>query len=485
MSSSENSVGSPAGDRVSGNVTRAHALIESPRFKAAKAELLAIIGEASQSVRAIRPPAGESAVRESYLQEIKEFNALRGRDLYFPFLGSGLGSGPFVELKDGSVKLDMITGIGVNLFGHSNPDFIAEMIDALPADVMQGNLEPGFEASELLKALLSRVGIACRLKHAWLTTCGTMANEIALKIIRQKKAPATKVLAFQDCFAGRSTAMQEITDNPAYRVGQPVYGEVEYLPFYDSSIGLEASVDRTLKRMREHLSRFPDKFAALTLELVQGEGGFNFAPRDFYVRVFEEAKKFGLAIWVDEVQTFGRTGELFAYQKFCLNEFVDVVTVAKSLQASVVIFSSEYNPKPGLVAGTFSGSSGALRSARRVLEVLTGQGHLGPSGKIEMLSARFVDGLARVKRGLPEGALGEVRAIGAMIAFQPFAGKMDDIKAVLTRLFDLGVVAFYCGHGPYLIRMLPPFVTMNEKEVDLVCELIGQALREEQEKRKV
>ena len=85
-----------------------------------------------------------------------------------------------------------------------HPELIGEMIEGLGADVMQGNLEPGLEAKELLRALLSRVGAGSRLKHGWLTSCGTMANEIALKITRQKKAPATQILAFNDCFAGRS-----------------------------------------------------------------------------------------------------------------------------------------------------------------------------------------------------------------------------------------------------------------------------------------
>jgi 4-aminobutyrate aminotransferase-like enzyme len=53
---------------------------------------------------------------------------------------------------------------------------------------------------------------------------------------------------------------------------------------------------------------------------------------------------------------------------------------------------------------------------------------------------------------------------------------MDDVKKVLMKLFDLGVVAFYCGHGPYLIRMLPPLVAMSEVDVDETCRLIGAAL---------
>lgn len=453
-------------------------MLQSPRFKAAKAELLAAIAESSSKLSALKASPVASEVREAYLSEIKEFSKNRGRDLYYPYLASGLGSGPLVELADGSVKYDMITGIGINFFGHSHPALMSEMIDATSADIMQGNLEPGVEAATLVRLLLSKVGVSSRLSHAWLTTCGTMANEIALKIIRQKKFPCTKVMAFRDCFSGRSTAMQEITDNPKYREGQPTYGEVEYIPFYDPALGLEKSVAQTLSAMKDHFTRYPCRFAALMIEIVQGEGGFNSAPRDFYVRVFEEAKKAGLAIWADEIQTFGRTGELFAYQKFCLNEYIDVATIAKMFQASAVLFSDEFNPRAGLVAGTFSGSSVQLRTARRTLEILCNEGYLGPEGKIEALSAHFVKKLDLLRTGSLKGLLGEIRAIGGMIAFQPLSGTADEVKTVLTRLFDLGVVAFSCGHGPYLVRMLPPLGAMNEKNIDEVCGIVERAILE-------
>ncbi len=456
--------------------TASHALLTSSRFKTAKAEILSAIAESSAALRKLKPASDNPQVREAYQAAVQDYGKRRGRDLYFPFIGSGLGSGPYVELLDGSVKLDMITGIGINFFGHSHPALTAEMVDALSADIMQGNLEPGHEAPALLDSILSRVGEGCKLKHGWLTTCGTMSNEIALKIIRQKRFPATKILAFRDCFAGRSTAMQEITDNPAYRQGQPVYGEVEYLPFYDPKD--PQSVEKTLAVMREHLARYPGKFAALMMEPVQGEGGFNVGSSEFYSRVFEEAKKAGLAIWLDEVQTFGRTGELFAFQTLGLHQWVDVVTVGKMLQACGVFFSDEYNPKPGLVAGTFSGSTVSLRTARRTVELLHEGGFLGKEGKIARLSARFASNLKALSEGECKGKISEIRAIGGMIAFAPFAGTMDDIKPTLMKMFDLGVVAFYCGHGPYLIRMLPPLGAMEEADVDLVCSVIKQALLE-------
>ncbi len=40
-------------------------------------------------------------------------------------MGTGTGRGPYVELEDGSVKLDLINGIGIHLMGHGNPHVIA------------------------------------------------------------------------------------------------------------------------------------------------------------------------------------------------------------------------------------------------------------------------------------------------------------------------------------------------------------------------
>ena len=450
----------------------------SSTFQSAKNELLQVIQKKTQDIHGIRRGTTDSAAAEAYSELIKSFGKLRGRDLYFPFMGSGLGNGPFVELADGSVKYDMITGIGINFFGHSHPKLMNEIADGIFSDIMQGNLEPSVEMHQVLDAVLKKVGAGSRLKHGWLMCSGTMVNEVALKMIRQKKAPATKIFAFNDCFAGRSTTMQEITDNPSYRQGQPVYGEVHYLPFFDSRLGLEQSIQNTLGVMRTELARFPGKFAALMLEIVQGEGGFQYGPRDFYVRVFEEAKKAGLAIWADEIQTFGRTGELFAYQKFNLNEYVDVVTVGKMLQACLVLYTEEFNPKPGLVAGTFSGSTVALRSARKIMELFDEEKLLGPQGKIQKLSDRFVSNLEGLAGSSCRGLIRETRAIGGMIAFSPFSGSTEDVKKVLFKLFENGVVAFNCGHGPYLVRMLPPLGAMNEAHVDEVCQVIEKSLLE-------
>lgn len=461
---------------ISSDPTQSKALLSSPRFQAAKNELLKTITEASASIRELRSTPSSPEAREAYLKFIQDFVRLRGRDLNYSYIASGIGSGPFVELLDGSVKYDMISGIGINFFGHSHPALISEMIDALPADTMQGNLQPGHEPRAVIEAVLSRLKKGSKLAHGWLMCSGTMTNEVALKIIRQKKYPATKILAFRDCFAGRSTAMQEITDNPGYRQGQPIYGEVQYLPFYDANLGLEASIQATLSTMKEHLSRYPDKFAAIMVEPVQGEGGFKIAPREYFVRVFEEAKKANLAVWLDEIQTFGRTGELFAHEKLGIQEYVDVVTVGKMLQACMVLYSAEYNPKPGLVAGTFSGSTVALRTGRKVVEMLFEEGFLGPEGKIERFASRYIENMKRISEGSCKGLVSDIRAFGGMFAFKPMNGTLEEVKTLLAKLFDLGLVAFYCGHSPYFVRMLPPLGAMTEADLDEVCKILEKGI---------
>lgn len=454
--------------------TTANELRQASEFQKLKAALLGEVSRFTNRLNGIRP--AHNALKVDYAETLKRFSEDRGRDLYFPYLASGAGSGPFVELADGSVKYDMIAGIGVHFFGHSHPELMSAVIDGITSDVMHGNLQPGIEGAELSRAILARVGKESRLKHCWLTTCGTMANENALKIIRQKKFPATRIFAFEDCFAGRSSAMAEITDNPSYRDGLPVYGEVSYIPMFKRELSVEQNVRAALERIDYQMSRFPGKYAALMLELVQGEGGFNFGPREYYAALFEACHARGLAVWVDEIQTFGRTGELFAYQTFGLEKHVDVVTVAKLLQASLLLYASEYNPRPGLVAGTFTGSASSLVSAKRILELLDETKMFGKEGKIARLSSRFANELDVLKNGRCKGKIGEVRILGGMVGFVPFDGSMKAVKETLMALFDRGVVAFYCGHGPHLIRMLPPLGAMEERHVKEVCLLIGDTL---------
>ena len=123
--------------------------------------------------------------------------------------------------------MDLINGIGIFIMGHSHPGLIEAAIQASLLDPMiQGNLQLNRQWIGLSKKLVEVASRKSNLKHCWLTTSGSMANENALKMTRQKNTPARKIITMKEAFAGRTTMMAEISDNPAHKVGLPSYDEV-------------------------------------------------------------------------------------------------------------------------------------------------------------------------------------------------------------------------------------------------------------------
>src|SRR5688572_6899757 len=162
--------------------TVAQALFSDPRVAQAKQLLLAALAEHQRGLTGVRPARGELKV--AYEEMVKQFSGARGGPLFFPYLGSGIGRGSLVELADGSVKYDMISGIGVHYLGHSHPLLAEVAIDAALRDtVMQGNLQQNVECVKLAQTLIdfaNRDQNNKRLPHCFFTSSGAMANENAL-----------------------------------------------------------------------------------------------------------------------------------------------------------------------------------------------------------------------------------------------------------------------------------------------------------------
>ena len=422
-----------------------------------------------EAVAALQADAG-TVDADSYSAQLQRVARLRGRPLFFPYIGSGLGRGARVLTADGRWLLDFAIGIGVHFFGHSHPDLLRAALTAAASDVvMQGNLQANAEYGDLLDLLLSYS--APQLVHGWLSLSGAEANENALKLIRYHHQPARDLIAFRRCFHGRTTTMAEITDRPDYRKGQPARERVFYLPFYEPDD--PDSPQRTLTALREVLDQQPGAIAACVFELVQGESGFRVAPREFFVPLMETLKEQGVAVWVDEIQTFGRTGELFAFQRLGLTEYVDVVTVGKLLQNSAVLFRDEYQPDPSLISGTFAGSTVGLAVGRRIVEKLVHENYLGLQGKIAILEQLARNGLTRLQADLP-GAIHSFGGIGAMWAFEPAEASHEGVKALLQECYRNGLILYYsgAGEGPYRVRMFLPGGVLTVDEFDEALDIL-------------
>lgn len=427
----------------------------------------------NSEISSVRGP--QSRFVDKAKAKMDHIGQLRGRPLYHSYIGTGAGRGPFVEVEDGSVKLDLINGIGINLMGHSHPRVMKAAVRGALSDViMQGNLQPNNDYVKLIDKLVKIAGRKSRLKHAWLSTCGTMANESALKMARQKNSPAKYIFAMKNSFAGRSTMMAEVTDNPAYRQGLPSYNEVVHLPNYDKKD--PQSAEKALAKMKEEFAKRPKEFACFVFEPMLGEGGFNPVPREFYVPMLEFCKQNHIAIWADEVQTFARTGEYFAFETMDLGQYVDIVTVAKTVQLGVTLYTEEYNPKPGLIAGTFAGGSSAMAAGLEILEMLE-EGFVGPNGRIHKIHNRFVEGLNQLNTTTCKGLVSDAGGMGLMIAFTPFDGKKEQVELFIKKLFKNGIIAFSCGKDPVRIRFLVPAI-IEDQDIDLAIQIVEKTILE-------
>jgi len=467
--------------------TAAAGLFNNPAVAESIDRIVAELRTAQSGITGTRPPKEE--LKEQYEAKLDRVARAKGKPALYPYIGSGIGNGPLVELADGSVKWDLINGIGVHMFGHSEPDLVATALRAAMNDtVMQGNLQFNHDSTEFAELLLEEAGKSSHLKHAFLANSGAMANESALKVCFQKTHPASRVIAFEHCFMGRSTALAQIGDSAAGRAGVPLNVLVDYMPFFDREHP-EKSIQYAQWHLGEYIKRYPGQHAVFVMELVQGEGGFNTAPREFFEPLMKMCKDNNIAIWIDEVQTFGRNESMFYFDQLKLGEYVDVVTIGKMSQVCACLYTEEYAPQPGLLSGTFVGSTVGLNVGRRLLERLRDGGYYGPGGKNAQLQNAFRHHAeALVKKHpewfppVPHPLRGQYEksphfgGVGGMMRFTPFAGEKAKINRAMHVLFEEGVICFSCGHGPFHLRFLPPVGVMQPEQFKDVFDLVERAL---------
>lgn len=444
-------------------------LAADPRIAQAKKLLCDTVAEYQKTLSGIRPPLPE--LKQSYDQMLACFGEKRGGPLWFPYLGSGIGNGVLVELLDGSVKYDFISGIGTHYFGHSHSALIESGLDAALSDlVMQGNLEQNGDALALTELLVELSG----LDHLFLTTSGAMANENALKIAFQKMAPACRVLAFERCFMGRTLAMCAITDKAAYREGLPPTLDVDYIPFFDPQKPQE-SIAIAVAALEKLLARYPKQHAAMVFELVQGEGGCHAGSKEFFTALMTILKEHNILIIDDEVQTFGRLPSLFAYQHFGLKDFVDIVTIGKLSQVCGTFYRKELRPRQGLLSQTFTASTSAIRAALAILQHLQEGKFFGPKGRINQIHERFYAHFKAIAERHPQLISGPY-GIGCMVAFTPFDGHAQKVIRFVHSLFEAGVIGFITGSHPTRVRFLVPAGAAKDEDIDQAALIIEQTL---------
>jgi acetylornithine aminotransferase len=301
-----------------------------------------------------------------------------------------------------------------------------------------------------------------------------MANENALKIAFHNRAPADRVICLENCFAGRSIAMAQLTDRPHYRVGLPTALAVDYIPGPDAE-NSPAAQQRSLEALDKLLKRYPGKYATLWLELVAGEGGYYPGSSQYFSKLIERAKQDNVLIIFDEVQTFGRLSRPFAFQHFGLSKYADIVSVGKISQLCATLYGEALKPKGPLLSQTFTAATSAVSAAHVILKMMHEGDWYGSDGQNERRHQHFRTRLEQLAAKHP-GKISGPWGCGMMIAFTPGDGSTDVANRMVHAMYDAGLMSFVAGSNPTRIRFLPPPAITQTQHIDAAIEIMDSVL---------
>jgi 4-aminobutyrate aminotransferase len=356
---------------------------------------------------------------------------------------------------------------------------IARQLDRFTHTAYQ--IVPYESAVTLAERINAVVPITGPVKTGFFTT-GAEAVENAVKIARDATG-RPGVIAFSGAFHGRTMLGLALTGKVApYKAGfGPFPGDVHHLPFPDGRSVTVLDASRALERLFK-ADIDPARVAAIIIEPVQGEGGFNVAPPELMVALRAACDRHGILLIADEVQTgFARTGKLFAMEHYPVR--ADLVTLAKSLAGGMPLSAVCGRaavmdaPAPGGLGGTYAANPLAVAAAHAVLDTIEKEGLVGRANALgDQLRAQ----LSSLQQQSP--AIADVRGLGSMIAVE-FAepGTGAPSAAIAKRVQQLalqrGLLLLTCGMYGNVIRFLHP-LTIPDAQFEGALVILAEALRE-------
>ncbi|KAA8730989.1 4-aminobutyrate--2-oxoglutarate transaminase [Acinetobacter qingfengensis] len=365
--------------------------------------------------------------------------------------------------KEGNVYIDFAGGIAVLNTGHRHPKVIAAVTEQLTKFTHTAYQVTPYESYvALAERINERAPIEGPAKTTFFTT-GAEAVENAVKIARAATG-RHGIITFGNGFHGRSFMTMAMTGKTApykrdFGVMPAGVFHARY-PVESKGITVDDAIESIENIFAEDVAAHD--VAAVVLEPVQGEGGFNVVPAEFLKRLRALADQHGFLIVADEVQSgFARTGKLFAMDYY--DTKADLITMAKSLGGgfpiSGVVGRAEVMdaPNPGGLGGTYAGSPVAVAAAHAVIDAIEEEKLCDRANE---LGAELVSVLKDLDQ-THAGVVKEIRALGSMVAVE--LADADLAKAVQTYAMQNGLLLLTCGKYGNVIRFLYPLTIPAEQ----------------------
>ena len=395
--------------------------------------------------------------------------------------------GAMVEDPDGNRFLDFAAGIAVVATGHCHPEVVTAIQAQAEKLIHMSGTDFYYENMVALAEKLASLVPGGGQRRVYFGNSGTEAIEAAIKLARYHTGRG-QFVAFVGAFHGRTLGSLALTASKSLQKKGffPMMPGVHHVPYaycyrcayrkQPATCAVECvqAIEKELFRTTVPSS----DVAAVFVEPIQGEGGYVVPPKKFFDELQALARRHGILIVADEVQSgMGRTGKMFASEHFGLEPDVTALAkgIASGLPLGAVVSRAELMQWPaGAHASTFGGNPVAVAAALATIELL--QRELIENAA--QIGAYLLDRLRDLPRRVP--MVGDVRGIGLMIGIELVRDQQSKERAgdlrdrVVQMCFERGLLVL--GAGPNAIRLCPPLV-ITKDQADFAAETIEECLR--------
>ena len=356
--------------------------------------------------------------------------------------------GVFFYTPEGRRYYDLVSGVSVSNVGHANAEVVRavqEQAGRYMHIMVYGEMveRPQTEYAARIAALLPDP-----LDSVYFVNSGAEAVEGALKLAK-RATHRTEIISMRRAYHGSTHGAMALMGSPegeewksAFRPLMPDVKSIEFNSFAD----LECISDRT---------------ACVIAEPVQGEGGVR-TPADGYLQALRErCDRTGAMLIFDEIQTgMGRTGELFAMQKYGV--VPDIVCLAKAfgggMPLGAFVASHEVmnllteNPVLGHIT-TFGGHPVCCAAGLAALEYIVGNGLAEKAEAKGALYEELLGGHRQVR---------EIRRSGLLLAVE--LGSSEKMYSMMRMFAEEGIMSDWFLFCDTAFRISPPLV-ISEAEI--------------------
>ncbi len=363
--------------------------------------------------------------------------------------------GMYIYTTDGSRYLDLNSGISVSSLGHRHPAVVKAVKKQVDRHMHTMVYGEHIHGPQVTYAKLLADTLDNGLDSVYYLNGGTEAVEAAMKLAR-KHTKRYEIVACRGAYHGSTMGSESLrSDDEFTRAYLPGIPGIRHIDFND----------------RSQLENITTRTACIILEPVQAEAGVHPPKADYLKAVRKRCTEVGALMILDEIQTgFGRTGHLFAHQKYGV--VPDILLIGKSMGGGMpvsafvarkeLMMSIARKPMLGHIT-TFGGHPVCVAAAHATLKTLC-------DGDIV---AEVTEKEALIRSLLVHPIIKEVRSSGLMMAVA--LTKRKYLKHVVSHTIENGALVDYFLFNDTSFRLAPPLIISHD-QIREGCDILLQAM---------